>query len=66
MKFVPEEDSVDSYAKHHSEDTVRHHAEILLPPPLLLFGHHLRSLTNLLPVTDVFVGVRTDGKGVKD
>lgn len=65
--FLLEEDGVGSYAEHHSDDTIRHQAEVPPPPLLLLLGHHLRSVRvmNLLPVTNVLIGVHADRKGMR-
>lgn len=65
--FLLEEDGMGSYAEHHSDDTIRHQAEVPLPPLLLLLGHHLWSVRvmNLLPVTDVLIGIHADRKGMR-
>lgn len=65
--FLLEEDGVGSYAEHHSDDTICHQAEVPLPPLLLLLGHHLWSVRvmNLLPVTDVLIGIHADRKGMR-
>lgn len=51
-----------SNTEEHSDDAVAHQADVPLPPLLPLLCRHFLSLTELLPVTNIFVGRRTGGE----
>lgn len=58
-----------SDAEHYSDDAIAQQVEVLPPPPPLpLLCVHLLCMrvTKLLPVTNVVLGVPTDGEVFED